>query len=413
MGKTKVLLKTDYLTGKILSLEDYSGDGEGDAVWVSDRRILQSANARGRDLYFTDGKIAEREKSENDFYERMRQWKENLETCKTEIRRTFSAYAMGKNVSEAGDTLFRLNGRMRLIKRRICHLQRSRRKRIREKVYGQLRENAIRYYCSICMIVKDDNEYLEEWFRWHIGQGVEHFYLYDHGSRESVAAFATTLPQEIREKLTVIDFGGEHEFAQHEAYNDCLRRFGGESRWIGFIDSDEMVRVKETKTLPEFLKEFESYAGLFVGWIMYGANGRVKKSNEPVRQRFTKTTDYDGQDGVGKVFVQPVMMRQMLTHSGYPVEGFSIVDENHNAVERGQAWKPDLPHERICIDHYYTKSYEEWTEKMRRGSCDPYFCRKYGEFFLYNPDMEFCREKTFPTQKYEGKKEIKIKGEIS
>ncbi|MCL2797815.1 MAG: glycosyltransferase family 2 protein [Firmicutes bacterium] len=40
-----------------------------------------------------------------------------------------------------------------------------------------------KYDCSICLIIRDESEYLEEWLRWHIGQGVEHFYIYDHDSK--------------------------------------------------------------------------------------------------------------------------------------------------------------------------------------------------------------------------------------
>ena len=83
--------------------------------------------------------------------------------------------------------------------------------------------------------------------------GVEHFYIYDHGSKQPVCEFLKTLGKEVQDKVTVINFGGSHVYAQHDAYNDCLEKFKYESRWIGFIDSDEMVRIKNGKTLPEYL----------------------------------------------------------------------------------------------------------------------------------------------------------------
>ena len=99
----------------------------------------------------------------------------------------------------------------------------------------------------------------------------------------------------------------------------------------------------------------------------------------------------------------------MLTHNGYPVDGFEVVDENFNHIDEGAVWKSDLTTAKICIDHYYTKSYEEWIEKMARGRCDPYYSRKYDEFFIFNPDMEFCREEVYPVQIYEVyRKKIKI-----
>ena len=43
----------------------------------------------------------------------------------------------------------------------------------------------------------------------------------------------------------------------------------------------------------------------------------------------------------------------------------------------------------IFVDHYFTRSYEEWQEKVKRGNPESKLpCEKYDEFFLYNPDME-------------------------
>lgn len=50
---------------------------------------------------------------------------------------------------------------------------------------------------------------------------------------------------------------------------------------------------------------------------------------------------------------------------------------------------------------YFTKSYEEWLKKLKRGTGDANYARDYDEFFLCNPDMEFCRENIEISQKYE------------
>ena len=44
---------------------------------------------------------------------------------------------------------------------------------------------------------------------------------------------------------------------------------------------------------------------------------------------------------------------------------------------------------RIFVDHYFTRSYEEWLEKRARGNVESNILgEKYNEFFLYNPEME-------------------------
>lgn len=235
-----------------------------------------------------------------------------------------------------------------------------------------IEKTQFKYYCSICLIIRDENEYLKEWLDWHISLGVEHFYVYDHGSKQPVAEFISQSCGENKDKITVIDWSGNHTNAQPEAYNDCLKRFSKESRWIGFIDTDEQVRIKNGKTMPEFLKDYESFAGLFIVWLTYDANGQRYKSPLPLRQRFTHiTVDRGLGDCMGKVFVQGLLMQDMHIHNGHPFERFDVVGEFKDKVEVNSIWKGNATTELICVDHFFTKSYEEWLEKIKRGSCEP------------------------------------------
>ncbi len=272
----------------------------------------------------------------------------------------------------------------------------------RQEVLKHMAKNRFKHYVSLCLIIRDENDYLEEWLRWHAGIGVEHFYIYDHQSKEPVRKFIRSLPRNLRKKITVIRWDGSHKDAQPDAYNDCLNRFGKESRWIGFVDSDEQVNIKTGQSLPEFLKGYEDYAGLYAIWVMYNANGQRYKTDKPLRERFTEITTNDAwSDSVGKIFVQSMLVREMYIHSGEAVKGFFIVDEHKNPVSNFKLSMKEPTTDLICIDHFYTKSYEEWMQKLRRGSCHKNFSRRYGEFFALNPDMMDCHEDIRISQQYE------------
>lgn len=259
-----------------------------------------------------------------------------------------------------------------------------------------------KYYCSLCLIIRDENEYLEEWLRWHIGQGVEHFYIYDHGSKWSVREQVEGLGEEIAGKVTVIDWSGRHKDAQPDAYNDCLTRFRGESRWMGFIDTDEQIEVKTGQTLPQFLKNYEQYAGLFAVWVTYGACGQVKKRPGLLRDRFTVPNHHcPWNDAAGKVIVQPIYMEHMAIHNGKAYVGFMIADEYGKKINDYSMVSSHPTVNLICINHYYTKSYEEWVTKIKRGTAHAKSGRKYNDFFRCNPDLEYCREQIDLFQTYE------------
>ena len=295
--------------------------------------------------------------------------------------------------------------------------QRCREEYIRALRDALLRETAeakFKYYCSLCLITRDENEYLEEWLRWHISQGVEHFYIYDHGSKQPVRKQVEGLDAEIAKNVTVIDWSGNHRDAQPDAYNDCLARFRGESRWIGFIDTDEQIEVKTGQTLPQFLKGYEEYAGVFAVWVTFGACGQVKKLPGLLRERFTRPDHCcEWNDCAGKVIVQPVYMERMVIHNGKTKVGFVVVDEHGNEVYDYSMTSCHPSTDYICVNHYYTKSYEEWLNKLRRGTAHSTFQRKYSEFFYINPDMKYCWEEVVINQKYENfQSEINKKEQI-
>ena len=39
---------------------------------------------------------------------------------------------------------------------------------------------------SICLLTKDENKYLKEWVQYHLSIGIDHFYIYDNNSDQSV-----------------------------------------------------------------------------------------------------------------------------------------------------------------------------------------------------------------------------------
>lgn len=399
--KTRILLQVDYLTDKVYDVKEYLGDGEGIDFEVEDLNFLNNAERDCLDVYLKNNRLIEQAKNPNEFYNKKQRLNTEISKLEDEERKCFAQYIKTRYCSESKEKLISVSAHIIKAQQDLMDLEKSHLNEIKQVVESRMLKANYKYSCSICLIIRDDNQSLEEWLNWHIGQGVEHFYIYDHNSCVPVSEFIKTLPYDLQNKITVTWFGGDHDFAQHEAYNDCLKRNCGESHWIGFIDSDEMVRVKSAETLPELLKHYEDYAGLFIGWITYNANGQVKKSDLPVRERFPNPSEYNNQCGVGKVFVQPYYMRQMLTHNGYPIEGFHIVDEKFEEVPNGVPWICGCTTDVVCIDHYYTKSYEEWVEKISRGSCDRYYSRKYDEFFKYNPDLEYCREEIAPIQIYE------------
>lgn len=236
---------------------------------------------------------------------------------------------------------------------------------------------------AICLLIKDENEYINEWLDWHIGAGFEHFYIYDNGSKIPIRE---SVDKRYLSYCTFIDYSSGYDCLQVDCYNHALFNYGKETKWLAFIDTDEFIRTIDGRNINDFLRDYEEFDGVFIRWIMYNANGLRHKDSRPQRERFTQVSTYDNWKPHGKSIVQTSKVMGMGTH--FPVgiiKNMNMVDGCKKHMRT--AFTPFSAEDKIVIDHYFTRSLEEWQEKKARGSCDPRVERKYDEFYLYNPDM--------------------------
>lgn len=231
------------------------------------------------------------------------------------------------------------------------------------------------------LLIRDENEYLPEWLEWHVAQGVEHFYLYDDSRESSVA----DVLGDYAPMCTVRDANRYRYHLQFEAYIDALRRFGHETEWMAFIDTDEFLRSVDGTSITAMLNAMPaSAAAVLCPWVVYNANGKMAKTSGKVRERFTQAVEWPLSNPNWKSIVRPALVETMAAHSPIKMsEGAVLVDAHGGSV----ADKYDLPADKLVVDHYFTKSYEEWVERLAKGSCDPFSSRKKEWFVELNPDL--------------------------
>lgn len=248
------------------------------------------------------------------------------------------------------------------------------------------------YYSAVILLIKDENRYLKEWIDWHLALGFDHIYIYDNGEKDHVQDIVDLYSTEVKQKITVIDWTGHHTHIQQDAYNHFLSNYKADVRWGLFIDSDEFLRFTdgETTNVNAFLRSYEDYTEVWGYEVEYNANGHEIYENKPVRERFTRQTDV--REGFyWKNFIQVNRIDSFLMHYAY-------YDESKHLLFKNEQSNQDL----FVIDHYYTKSWEEWKKKiMERGGADPNYHKALREFFFYNPDMSHLDTGENAVQSYE------------
>ena len=237
-----------------------------------------------------------------------------------------------------------------------------------------------KYYSSVVLLVKNENKYLKEWLDWHLDKvGFDHIYIYDNYTKEDskgVKEYLESISYDKLKRVTINKFSTpkrKNKNLQTECYNYHLKRYKEEVKWSAFIDIDEFIQYKN---INEFLKNKKEYVDISIWFKEYNANGHEKYNpNIPVQERFTKVVDNKEVESssADKHIVQNYKISHFKTH--YP---------KYNP-QKHLCYRCTI--EEMYYKHFYTKSYEEWIEKISRGSCDKDYLRRYDEFFLYNPDM--------------------------
>jgi len=251
-------------------------------------------------------------------------------------------------------------------------------------------------YFAICIMIKNDHAYINEWLTHHRNLGINHFYLYDN---ESVPAY-----ENLGEDVTIINWNEKEYFKiiqpvinndlyyseflseislrelntthwpnyperdsrQFKAYQHCLNNFGSRHKWLAFIDSDEFINVAEGLTIPLVLSLYEadgSVGQLLMKWRMFSSSGHLTK--QPL-QKLAYTDWFP--DYQVKAFVQPDKVYAITSlHQPALYHMYSTITEDgqNNLRNLYETHTSDI----IWVNHYWSRSREDFeeTKLTRKG----------------------------------------------
>ena len=231
---------------------------------------------------------------------------------------------------------------------------------------GQLQRTPVKPLPStelaICAIFKDEALFLAQWIEFHRLQGVERFYLYNNNSSDN---WREVLQPYLEAEIVAVQEWPLHP-AQANAYNHCMRWRKDEARWIAVIDIDEYLYALD-QPLPELLKTVESAPALAVNWIMFSTSGHVLRPTGLLMENYTRCC-VEGVE-LSKVIVRPREVVSFITpHDATYRAGAVAVNSDGTPVEGPLA---PIALDRVRINHYYTKSVEDYMgARHRRGQAD-------------------------------------------
>jgi hypothetical protein len=240
---------------------------------------------------------------------------------------------------------------------------------------------AYQYDVSVCCIFQNEDRFLKEWIDYHRLIGVQHFYMYDN---ESTDRARDVLQPYIEAGIVDYIFWDKRYHTpeewwsvQREAYMDAVGRATGSSKWLCIIDTDEFIVPVKDANLSAFLKDYDSYGGVCINWVFYGASGikRIPKDKWMITSLLYRADlSYPGHHNI-KSIVQPERVdaqKSFFPHTCAYRGNFYHVTPNKKQFKRGVP--RDVCVDRIRLHHYWCRDLDFLHQHKF-----PRYVRWYGE----------------------------------
>ena|ERR1700733_7101669 len=234
---------------------------------------------------------------------------------------------------------------------------------------------------AICAIFKNEAPYLCEWIEFHRIVGVARFYLYQNRSDDD---WQSILQPYIDKGIVEVTDWPFSPPCQIQAYQHFIDGHKRQPWWVAFIDCDEFVFSPCLATVTDALAEVSSpeWGAVGVNWMCFGASGKERQSKGPVIERFTlRPTDNFGPNR----HIKSIVRMDRVEWAGddphyFPVTGGTF-SESGREIAGPLSSRPSYSW--LRINHYITKSREEFLRRIARGRADGAVNRSESEFDVY------------------------------
>ena len=229
---------------------------------------------------------------------------------------------------------------------------------------------------AICAIGRKENRYAAEWVEHYHKIGAKKIFIYDNYQGDEERLADVLQPYIKKGWVELIDVGNRPDM-QMKSYDHCYRLHGYEYAWSGFVDFYERLRTKSGEKLPKALAHYKDGDQLLVNWRIMTDNGLTFYDPRPMEERFTTPMPIDKpvkyarpENEHVKCFIRGGLdeVKFTPTHNPHCADNPKMKCINPSGQEVKQGAFAPIDHSVMWLDHYFTKTAEEWMQvKLSRG----------------------------------------------
>lgn len=263
------------------------------------------------------------------------------------------------------------------------------RARFRDRAAGR----SAAHFLSIVCIFRNEAVHLDEWLRFHIGMGVDHFYLYNNFSADD---FAAVLEPYIGKGLVTL-YDWPVKAGQLQAYRHCVKTHALDSIWMAFIDADEFLFSPDCISLRDILPAYAEFPAVMVHSPFFGSSGIDARPPVPITRAFTKRAPLSRASA--KTIANPRWIYAIRDVHAFKYWRGTAVDTDMKPFD---ASKVRL--DKLRLNHYWSRSLQDLADKIARGDAftttkrDPQWHYQFEAELNGELDLSIlpCLRKVFP-----------------
>ena len=219
-------------------------------------------------------------------------------------------------------------------------------------------------YIAICAICRDEDYFIDEWIRYHRHIGVGKFFIYD--DRSIVPLESWLIADDV---VITTPKGG---ISQQSAYVDFFEKYKHLAEWVAIIDLDEVIVPIDGMQLAPILNRYEKFGGIVLNTKCFGSSGYINRPAGGQIQNYVMA--HNKMSGFGKSIVRTCAVGSYRCWPMWPHVWkfnnpyYAVTEDFMRCDGYNQSGKASI----IRLNHYYTRSREDWIQKCNRGfACGP------------------------------------------
>jgi hypothetical protein len=229
---------------------------------------------------------------------------------------------------------------------------------------------------TLVSMFRNEGKYLREWLCYYHLIGIEHFIVFLHKNTDDSLDIINSLS--FKNKIETIKIEEENNIGvsfQNNVLKKALEL--SKTEWVIYLDIDEFLYLNDTNDINKFLVNYQDVGGIAIYQNIFGSSGNIKSPSGLVIDNYLyrnnnnlildKKTLFMFSDPVNLFSeVKFILNKNTVSHIKTIHEIFC---SKKIVIEDGSIFKKQKIKRltnNICINHYFTKSKEDWEFKTGR-----------------------------------------------